>query len=179
MGKSNQQSPANFFEAKNHRWVICPSNVPATKWHQHWHLTPVIGRKLCVDVYTFHPPACTKRAIFKGEKRGPLRKMWPANSAKTTSNICRLFSTAGESLPLATSNQILIRFTSKGKSSSKGFHLAYQGECTVWVPVAAVSLHAHGDRRGGGAILWVASIHSATAEIMFAVKNHNWDEFIG
>uniref|UniRef100_A0A674NBB4 CUB and Sushi multiple domains 2 n=1 Tax=Takifugu rubripes TaxID=31033 RepID=A0A674NBB4_TAKRU len=32
----------------------------------------------------------------------------------------------GESLPLATSNQILIRFTSKGQTSSKGFHLAYQ-----------------------------------------------------
>uniref|UniRef100_A0A8K9V7L3 CUB and Sushi multiple domains 2 n=1 Tax=Oncorhynchus mykiss TaxID=8022 RepID=A0A8K9V7L3_ONCMY len=32
----------------------------------------------------------------------------------------------GESLPLATSNQVLIRFTSKGQSSSKGFHLVYQ-----------------------------------------------------
>ncbi|XP_032436521.1 CUB and sushi domain-containing protein 2 [Xiphophorus hellerii] len=32
----------------------------------------------------------------------------------------------GESLPLATSNQILIRFTAKGQSSSRGFHLAYQ-----------------------------------------------------
>ncbi|KAI4818313.1 hypothetical protein KUCAC02_011657, partial [Chaenocephalus aceratus] len=32
----------------------------------------------------------------------------------------------GESLSLATSNQILIRFTSKGQSSSGGFHLVYQ-----------------------------------------------------
>uniref|UniRef100_A0A3P8W543 CUB and Sushi multiple domains 2 n=1 Tax=Cynoglossus semilaevis TaxID=244447 RepID=A0A3P8W543_CYNSE len=32
----------------------------------------------------------------------------------------------GESLPLATSNQILIRFTSKGQTSSRGFHLVYQ-----------------------------------------------------
>uniref|UniRef100_A0AAQ4RB48 CUB and Sushi multiple domains 2 n=1 Tax=Gasterosteus aculeatus aculeatus TaxID=481459 RepID=A0AAQ4RB48_GASAC len=32
----------------------------------------------------------------------------------------------GESLPLATSNQVLIRFTSKGQSSSRGFHLVYQ-----------------------------------------------------
>uniref|UniRef100_A0A8C9Y1H6 CUB and Sushi multiple domains 2 n=1 Tax=Sander lucioperca TaxID=283035 RepID=A0A8C9Y1H6_SANLU len=32
----------------------------------------------------------------------------------------------GESLPLATSNQILIRFTSKGQSSLKGFHMVYQ-----------------------------------------------------
>uniref|UniRef100_A0A3B4AL78 Uncharacterized protein n=1 Tax=Periophthalmus magnuspinnatus TaxID=409849 RepID=A0A3B4AL78_9GOBI len=32
----------------------------------------------------------------------------------------------GESLPLATSNQILIRFTSKGQSSARGFHLVYQ-----------------------------------------------------
>ncbi|MEQ2286709.1 CUB and sushi domain-containing protein 2, partial [Ameca splendens] len=31
-----------------------------------------------------------------------------------------------ESLPLATSNQILIRFTAKGQSSSRGFHLVYQ-----------------------------------------------------
>lgn len=35
---------------------------------------------------------------------------------------------SGESLPLATSNQILIRFTSKGQSSSRGFHLVYQGK---------------------------------------------------
>uniref|UniRef100_A0A8C7XQX3 CUB and Sushi multiple domains 2 n=1 Tax=Oryzias sinensis TaxID=183150 RepID=A0A8C7XQX3_9TELE len=35
-------------------------------------------------------------------------------------------SHTGESLPLATSNQILIRFTSKGQSSSRGFHLVYQ-----------------------------------------------------
>ncbi|KAG9355663.1 hypothetical protein JZ751_000501 [Albula glossodonta] len=32
----------------------------------------------------------------------------------------------GESLPLATSNQILIRFNSKGQVTSKGFHLVYQ-----------------------------------------------------
>lgn len=36
---------------------------------------------------------------------------------------------SGESLPLATSNQILIRFTCKGQSSSRGFHLVYQGKC--------------------------------------------------
>ena len=34
----------------------------------------------------------------------------------------------GESLPLATTNQVLIRFTSKGQASSRGFHLVYQGE---------------------------------------------------
>lgn len=44
----------------------------------------------------------------------------------------------GESLPLATSNQILIRFTSKGQSSSRGFHLVYQGKwdtytCTLYL----------------------------------------------
>ncbi|XP_036410979.1 CUB and sushi domain-containing protein 2 [Megalops cyprinoides] len=32
----------------------------------------------------------------------------------------------GESLPLATSNQILIRFHSKGQVTSRGFHLVYQ-----------------------------------------------------
>lgn len=31
-------------------------------------------------------------------------------------------------MPLATSNQVLIRFTSKGQSSSRGFHLVYQGK---------------------------------------------------
>ncbi|KAJ8334650.1 hypothetical protein SKAU_G00402890, partial [Synaphobranchus kaupii] len=35
-------------------------------------------------------------------------------------------SHTGESLPLATSNEILIRFNSKGQVTSKGFHLVYQ-----------------------------------------------------
>lgn len=34
----------------------------------------------------------------------------------------------GESLPLATTNQILIKFSSKGQSTAKGFHFVYQGE---------------------------------------------------
>uniref|UniRef100_A0A803VYI3 CUB and Sushi multiple domains 2 n=1 Tax=Ficedula albicollis TaxID=59894 RepID=A0A803VYI3_FICAL len=37
-------------------------------------------------------------------------------------------SHSGESLPLATTNQILIRFSSKGQSTAKGFHFVYQGE---------------------------------------------------
>lgn len=65
-------------------------------------------------------------------------------------NICYLFSAAGESLPLATSNQILIRFTSKGQSSSRGFHLAYQGEraeFTLPAAVAAVALQHSGGKK--------------------------------
>lgn len=69
---------------------------------------------------------------------------WPTNSSHTAPNICYLFSAAGESLPLATSNQILIRFTSKGQASSRGFHLAYQGESAQTSyfrpPFAAVAL---------------------------------------
>uniref|UniRef100_A0A8C0FU17 CUB and Sushi multiple domains 2 n=1 Tax=Bubo bubo TaxID=30461 RepID=A0A8C0FU17_BUBBB len=37
-------------------------------------------------------------------------------------------SHTGESLPLATTNQILIKFSSKGQSTAKGFHFVYQGE---------------------------------------------------
>ncbi|XP_069079880.1 CUB and sushi domain-containing protein 2 [Pleurodeles waltl] len=35
-------------------------------------------------------------------------------------------SHTGESLPLATSNQILIKFSSKGQATAKGFHFVYQ-----------------------------------------------------
>uniref|UniRef100_A0A8B9RZV4 CUB and Sushi multiple domains 2 n=1 Tax=Accipiter nisus TaxID=211598 RepID=A0A8B9RZV4_9AVES len=35
-------------------------------------------------------------------------------------------SHTGESLPLATTNQILIKFSSKGQSTAKGFHFVYQ-----------------------------------------------------
>jgi hypothetical protein len=34
---------------------------------------------------------------------------------------------AGESLPLATSNQVLIKFSAKGQAPAKGFHFVYQG----------------------------------------------------
>lgn len=37
-----------------------------------------------------------------------------------------LFS-AGESLPLATSNQVLIKFSAKGQAPARGFHFVYQG----------------------------------------------------
>lgn len=61
-----------------------------------------------------------------------------------SSNYLLSFPAAGESLPLATSNQILIRFTSKGQASSRGFHLAYQGESAqtshFQPPFAAVTL---------------------------------------
>jgi len=38
-----------------------------------------------------------------------------------------LFSFAGETLPLATSNQILLRFSAKSGASARGFHFVYQG----------------------------------------------------
>ncbi|KAG7254956.1 hypothetical protein CRUP_020738 [Coryphaenoides rupestris] len=49
----------------------------------------------------------------------------------------------GESLPLATTNQILIRFTSKGQVSSKGFHLVYQGERPPPSTTAVMPRHLH------------------------------------
>uniref|UniRef100_A0A8C6GG80 Uncharacterized protein n=1 Tax=Mus spicilegus TaxID=10103 RepID=A0A8C6GG80_MUSSI len=36
------------------------------------------------------------------------------------------FLSAGESLPLATSNQVLIKFSAKGQVSARGFHFVYQ-----------------------------------------------------
>ncbi|XP_055074905.1 CUB and sushi domain-containing protein 2 [Misgurnus anguillicaudatus] len=55
----------------------------------------------------------------------------------------------GESLPLATSNQILIRFSSKGQSSSRGFHLAYQAvPRTSATQCSSVPEPRHGKRTG-------------------------------
>uniref|UniRef100_A0A8B9LZ55 CUB and Sushi multiple domains 2 n=1 Tax=Astyanax mexicanus TaxID=7994 RepID=A0A8B9LZ55_ASTMX len=56
---------------------------------------------------------------------------------------------SGESLPLATSNQILIRFTSKGQSSSRGFHLVYQAvPRTSATQCSSVPEPRHGRRTG-------------------------------
>jgi len=38
---------------------------------------------------------------------------------------------AGETLPLATSNQIMLRFSAKSGPSAKGFHFVYQGKQTL------------------------------------------------
>uniref|UniRef100_A0A8C1GP80 CUB and Sushi multiple domains 2 n=1 Tax=Cyprinus carpio TaxID=7962 RepID=A0A8C1GP80_CYPCA len=55
----------------------------------------------------------------------------------------------GESLPLATSNQILIRFSSKGQSSSRGFHLVYQAvPRTSATQCSSVPEPRHGRRTG-------------------------------
>ncbi|KTG36219.1 hypothetical protein cypCar_00039695 [Cyprinus carpio] len=57
--------------------------------------------------------------------------------------------TVGESLPLATSNQILIRFSSKGQSSSRGFHLVYQAvPRTSATQCSSVPEPRHGRRTG-------------------------------
>uniref|UniRef100_A0AAY4DQP8 CUB and Sushi multiple domains 2 n=1 Tax=Denticeps clupeoides TaxID=299321 RepID=A0AAY4DQP8_9TELE len=59
------------------------------------------------------------------------------------------FSQTGESLPLATSNQILIRFTSKGQSTSRGFHLVYQAvPRTSATQCSSVPEPRHGRRTG-------------------------------
>lgn len=67
------------------------------------------------------------------------------------------FFLVGESLPLATSNQILIKFSAKGQVSARGFHFVYQGMLYV-VPGGSevilvtlchlLSAHLYGDFRG-------------------------------
>lgn len=49
----------------------------------------------------------------------------------------------GESLPLATSNQILIKFSAKGQATAKGFHFVYQGRWIngVSCPVVIQAVH--------------------------------------
>lgn len=39
------------------------------------------------------------------------------------------FRPTGETLPLATSNQILLRFSARSGAAARGFHFVYQGEC--------------------------------------------------
>lgn len=39
----------------------------------------------------------------------------------------------GESVPLASSNQILIKFSARGHATSRGFHFAYQGRCRLYL----------------------------------------------
>lgn len=40
--------------------------------------------------------------------------------------MCNCF-VSGETLPLATSNQIMLRFNAKSGQSARGFHFVYQG----------------------------------------------------
>lgn len=49
------------------------------------------------------------------------------------SHVLSLSSFLGETLPLATSNQILLRFSAKSGASARGFHFVYQGEVTPHV----------------------------------------------
>ena len=51
-----------------------------------------------------------------------------AHAVVSVSPVFSLSPHLGESLPLATTNQILIKFSSKGQSTAKGFHFVYQGE---------------------------------------------------
>ncbi|KAB5530866.1 hypothetical protein PHYPO_G00134270 [Pangasianodon hypophthalmus] len=71
----------------------------------------------------------------------------PTQHARVLSSLSG--SHSGESLPLATSNQILIRFTSKGHSSSRGFHLVYQAvPRTSATQCSSVPEPRHGRRTG-------------------------------
>ena len=58
------------------------------------------------------------------------------------SHVSPWFEFPGETLPLATSNQILLRFSAKSGASARGFHFVYQGEespvsCPLWSNVGA------------------------------------------
>uniref|UniRef100_A0A8C3UBV4 CUB and Sushi multiple domains 2 n=1 Tax=Catharus ustulatus TaxID=91951 RepID=A0A8C3UBV4_CATUS len=58
-------------------------------------------------------------------------------------------SHSGESLPLATTNQILIKFSSKGQSTAKGFHFVYQAvPRTSATQCSSVPEPRHGRRLG-------------------------------
>uniref|UniRef100_A0A8C8AY99 CUB and Sushi multiple domains 2 n=1 Tax=Otus sunia TaxID=257818 RepID=A0A8C8AY99_9STRI len=58
-------------------------------------------------------------------------------------------SHTGESLPLATTNQILIKFSSKGQSTAKGFHFVYQAvPRTSATQCSSVPEPRHGRRLG-------------------------------
>uniref|UniRef100_A0AAY4DQL8 CUB and Sushi multiple domains 2 n=1 Tax=Denticeps clupeoides TaxID=299321 RepID=A0AAY4DQL8_9TELE len=71
----------------------------------------------------------------------------PTQHARVLSSLSG--SHTGESLPLATSNQILIRFTSKGQSTSRGFHLVYQAvPRTSATQCSSVPEPRHGRRTG-------------------------------
>lgn len=124
-----------FCKAKITNISFVQATLPSTKCRQHHHSVSVIG-----FFFSFTYKKLSTHSIFSSShfQRGTL---WPTQkniTCKMAINICHLFSIAGESLPLATSNQILIRFTSKGQSSSRGFHLAYQGERTKFTLSAPV-----------------------------------------
>uniref|UniRef100_A0AAR2L905 CUB and Sushi multiple domains 2 n=1 Tax=Pygocentrus nattereri TaxID=42514 RepID=A0AAR2L905_PYGNA len=71
----------------------------------------------------------------------------PTQHARVLSSLSGAHS--GESLPLATSNQILIRFTSKGQSTARGFHLVYQAvPRTSATQCSSVPEPRHGRRTG-------------------------------
>lgn len=57
-----------------------------------------------------------------------------------------LFLFVGETLPLATSNHILLRFSAKSGASARGFHFVYQGKHVSfwWKTMVPVS---HSDYR--------------------------------
>lgn len=64
----------------------------------------------------------------------------------------------GETLPLATSNQILLRFSAKSGASARGFHFVYQGKCpAAWDPPAPPTPGTHRCPPGGSSECSAAS----------------------
>lgn len=68
-----------------------------------------------------------------------------ANAVIPVSPVLSLSPHLGESLPLATTNQILIKFSSKGQSTAKGFHFVYQGEYSCVLELAPDNGRKYGD----------------------------------
>lgn len=60
-----------------------------------------------------------------------------ADAVISVSPVLSLSPHPGESLPLATTNQILLKFSSKGQSTAKGFHFVYQGEYSCVLKVSS------------------------------------------
>lgn len=101
-----------FLSFRVHRMIIS-FHIGAGKYQEALHLLKVVGVIVAENT----------SALFNNLKA--LLKMF--QTLLSIVLFCFYFF-SGESLPLATSNQILIRFTAKGQSSSRGFHLVYQGE---------------------------------------------------
>lgn len=67
---------------------------------------------------------------------------WRAVTVDSVLCIYLLFPFVGETLPLATSNQILLRFSAKSGASARGFHFVYQGKHVYfwWKTLVPISL---------------------------------------
>ncbi|XP_048086105.1 CUB and sushi domain-containing protein 1 [Alosa alosa] len=119
---------------------------PRVPWSNYWS-----GRRTCsrpVSVYPRTNVVFSQFAFFH-TALNDLVEVYdgPTQSARVLSSLSGAHS--GESLPLATSNEILIRFTSKGQTTSRGFHLVYQAvPRTSATQCSSVPEPRHGRRAG-------------------------------